>query len=94
ENVSLEGTNEEALEEVRTALDKAIAAVSPTDGFLAPIAPGSAESLQTALLGQRLTLGEDNFGTGSYASNEELVAKASGGAALYGMNFFPTTDDI
>ncbi|CAN0246322.1 unnamed protein product, partial [Ectocarpus sp. 12 AP-2014] len=94
ENVSLEGTNEEALEEVRTALDKAIAAVSPTDGFLAPIAPGSAESLQAALLGQRLTLGEDNFGTGSYASNEELVAKASGGAALYGMNFFPTTDDI
>lgn len=30
----------------------------------------------------------------SYASNEELVAKASGGAALYGMNFFPTTEDI
>lgn len=64
ERVDVEGTNEEALEEVRTALDKAIAAVSPTEGFLAPIAPGSAESLQAALQGQRLTLGEDNFGTG------------------------------
>ena len=29
-----------------------------------------------------------------YSSNEELVAKASGGAALYGINFFPTTTDI
>lgn len=32
--------------------------------------------------------------TRSYASNEELVAKASGGLAMYGMNFFPTTEDI
>lgn len=30
----------------------------------------------------------------SYKSNEEIVAKASGGDALYGMNFFPTTVDI
>lgn len=30
----------------------------------------------------------------SYSSNEEIVAKASGGDALYGMNFFPTTAEI
>lgn len=30
----------------------------------------------------------------SYSSNENLVANASGGAALYGMNFFPSTTDV
>ncbi|CAM9960935.1 unnamed protein product, partial [Hapterophycus canaliculatus] len=94
ERVSVEGTNEEALAQVRTALDKALAAVAPPDGFLDPIAAGTTQALQSSLQDQRLTLGEDNFGTGSYSSNEELVAKASGGAALYGMNFFPTTADI
>lgn len=30
----------------------------------------------------------------AYSSNEELVAKASGGSALYGMNFFATSTDM
>lgn len=64
ERVSVDGTSEEALARVRTALDNALAAVAPPDGFLDPIAPGSTQALQSALQGQRLTLGEGNFGTG------------------------------
>jgi len=38
--------------------------------------------------------GEPPLPTRSYESNEELVAKASGGLAMYGMNYLPTTTDI
>ncbi len=30
----------------------------------------------------------------SYETNEELVAAAGGGKALYGINFFPNEDDV
>ncbi|CAM9343925.1 unnamed protein product, partial [Scytosiphon promiscuus] len=36
---------------------------------------------------------EDQF-FGSYDTNEELVAAAGGGMALYGINFFPTENDV
>eukprot|EP00752_Nemacystus_decipiens_P018566 g16645.t1 len=82
------------LETAQAALDRAKAEVAPDPDFGARIAEGSSAAIQQALIEQRLTLGGTPLGLGSYASNEELVAKASGGLALYGLNFFPTTEDI
>ncbi|CAM9586326.1 unnamed protein product [Ectocarpus fasciculatus] len=75
------------------ALDRTKAQVAPDPNFGARIAQGSSQALQQSLVDQRLDFG-GAVGLGSYGSNEELVAKASGGVAMYGMNFFPTSTEI
>ncbi|CAM9095802.1 unnamed protein product, partial [Laminaria digitata] len=95
ERVSVAGKTQEEIATAQIALDKAKAAVAASEGWQNHIASDATQTLQSSLQSQRLSLGETSTSTtSSYSSNEELVAKASGGAALYGMNFFPTTTDI
>ncbi|CAM9438579.1 unnamed protein product [Sphacelaria rigidula] len=93
DKVDVTGVASENLTEAREALEKAKAEVAPDPDFGVSVAEGSGLALQQSLQDQRITFGGP-VGLGSYASNEELVAKASGGAALYGMNYFPTTTDV
>eukprot|EP00903_Cladosiphon_okamuranus_P009929 g9426.t1 len=94
EKVEVSAELTQNLETAQAALEKAKAEVAPDPTFGVTIAEGSSLALQQALIEQRLTLGSTPVGLGSYSSNEELVAKASGGLAMYGLNFFPTTEDI
>ncbi|CAM9461459.1 unnamed protein product, partial [Ectocarpus fasciculatus] len=81
------------LRAAQAALNRAKAQVAPDPNFGARIAQGSSQALQQYLIDQRLNFG-GTAGLGSYGSNEELAAKASGGVALYGVSFFPTTTDF
>eukprot|EP00752_Nemacystus_decipiens_P016983 g15208.t1 len=94
EKVQVSADLADNLETAQAALARAKDEVAPDPGFGARIAAGSSAAIQQALIEQRLTLGGTPLGLGSYASNEELVAKVSGGLAQYGLNFFPTTEDI
>ncbi|CAM9286827.1 unnamed protein product, partial [Laminaria digitata] len=95
DRVSVKGESQGAIDKAQEALDKAKAAVAPIEGWQNRIASDATQALQASLQDQRLSIGEARGETtSSYSSNEELVAKASGGTALYGMNFFASTTDI
>ncbi len=64
ERVSVEGESEEGIERALASIEAAKALVAPPEGFSTRIAPDATQALQASLQGQRLTLGDANFGSG------------------------------
>lgn len=64
ERISVEGESEEGIKRALAAIEAAKAAVAPPQGFFNRIAPDATQVLQASLRGQRLTLGDVNFGNG------------------------------